>query len=86
VSNSKNIKFIQLRYTDVPGRFLAKYIAKHKEEEIYKYGIGFDGSSVIWPLGNGNIVSILRLYSTVKAKVFATILKNSDIWKSSEAI
>jgi glutamine synthetase len=49
VSNNKNIKFIQLRYTDVPGRFLAKYVAKHKEEEIenlYKYGIGFDGSSV----------------------------------------
>jgi glutamine synthetase len=49
VSRNEDIKFIQLRYTDVPGRFLAKYIAKHKEEEIedlYKYGIGFDGSSV----------------------------------------
>jgi glutamine synthetase len=49
VSKNKDIKFIQIRYTDVPGRFLAKYIAKHKEEEkenLYKYGIGFDGSSV----------------------------------------
>jgi len=49
VSKNEDIKFIQLRYRDVPGRFLAKYIAKHKEEEIenlYKYGIGFDGSSV----------------------------------------
>jgi glutamine synthetase len=49
VSKNEDIKFIQLRYTDVPGKFLAKYIAKHKEEEIenlYKYGIGFDGSSV----------------------------------------
>jgi glutamine synthetase len=49
VSQNEDIRFIQLRYTDVPGRFLAKYIANHKEEEIenlYKYGIGFDGSSV----------------------------------------
>jgi glutamine synthetase len=49
VSQNEDIKFIQLRYTDVPGRFLAKYIANHKEEGIenlYKYGIGFDGSSV----------------------------------------
>ena len=49
MSKNEDIKFIQLRYTDVPGRFLAKYVANHKEEEIenlYKYGIGFDGSSV----------------------------------------
>jgi glutamine synthetase len=49
VSKNQDIKFVQIRYTDVPGRFLAKYIANHKEEEIenlYKYGIGFDGSSV----------------------------------------
>jgi glutamine synthetase len=49
VSKNEDIKFVQIRYTDVPGRFLAKYVAKHKEEEIenlYKYGIGFDGSSV----------------------------------------
>jgi glutamine synthetase len=49
MSTNKNPKFIQIRYTDVPGRFLAKYIAKNKEydiENLYKYGIGFDGSSV----------------------------------------
>jgi glutamine synthetase len=49
VSQNEDIKFIQLRYTDVPGRFLAKYIANHQEEGIenlYKCGIGFDGSSV----------------------------------------
>jgi glutamine synthetase len=49
VSKKEDIKFIQIRYTDVPGRFLAKYVAQHKEEEIenlYNYGIGFDGSSV----------------------------------------
>ena len=49
MSKSEEPKFIQLRYTDVPGRFLAKYVAKNKEfdiENLYKYGIGFDGSSV----------------------------------------
>ncbi|MGB8642980.1 MAG: glutamine synthetase beta-grasp domain-containing protein [Nitrososphaeraceae archaeon] len=49
MSKNEDPKFIQIRYTDVPGRFLAKYIAKNKEydiENLYKYGIGFDGSSV----------------------------------------
>jgi glutamine synthetase len=49
MSTNENPKFIQIRYTDVPGRFLAKYVAKNKEydiENLYKYGIGFDGSSV----------------------------------------
>jgi glutamine synthetase len=49
MSNNEDPKFIQVRYTDVPGRFLAKYVAKNKEfdiENLYKYGIGFDGSSV----------------------------------------
>lgn len=49
VAKNEDIKFIQIRYTDVAGRFLAKYVAKHKEEEIenlYKYVIGIDGSSV----------------------------------------
>lgn len=46
---NEDAKFIQLRYTDVPGRFLAKYVAKNRDfdiENFYKYGIGFDGSSV----------------------------------------
>jgi glutamine synthetase len=49
VSKNEDIKFIQIRYTDVPGRFLAKYVAKHQTAEIEslcKYGMGFDGSSV----------------------------------------
>jgi glutamine synthetase len=49
MSKNEDPKFIQIRYTDVPGRFLAKYVAKDKEydiENLYKYGIGFDGSSV----------------------------------------
>jgi hypothetical protein len=28
-SKNEDIKFIQIMYTDVPGRFLAKYLAKH---------------------------------------------------------
>ncbi len=49
MSTNENPKFIQIRYTDVPGRFLARYVAKNQEydiENLYKYGIGFDGSSV----------------------------------------
>jgi glutamine synthetase len=49
MAKNKDPEFIQLRYTDVPGRFLAKYVAKNKEydiENLYKYDIGFDGSSV----------------------------------------
>jgi hypothetical protein len=34
VSTNENPKFIQIRYTDVPGRFLAKYVAKNKETII----------------------------------------------------
>jgi glutamine synthetase len=52
MSKNEDPKFIQLRYTDPPDRFLAKYVAKNKEydiENLYKYGIGFDGSSVrVW--------------------------------------
>jgi glutamine synthetase len=45
---SKDIEFLQIRYTDVLGKFLAKYIWKDKEEpdDIFKLGIGLDGSSV----------------------------------------
>jgi glutamine synthetase len=49
VSKNEDIKFIQIRYTDIPGRYLAKYVAKHQTAEIEslcKYGMGFDGSSV----------------------------------------
>ena len=41
-------KFVRVRYTDVPGRFLAKYILKHDAdmEDFFRDGIGLDGSSV----------------------------------------
>ena len=40
--------FIQLRYTDVLGKFLAKYVFGNKEsfDSFFKIGIGVDGSSV----------------------------------------
>jgi glutamine synthetase len=41
------IKFVQIRYSDVPGRFLAKYISRdNQEDELFTLGVGFDGSSV----------------------------------------
>ncbi len=44
----KDIEFVQLRYTDVIGRFLAKYIFSDTEDpaEILQNGIALDGSSV----------------------------------------
>ena len=46
--NSSNIEFIQIRYTDVIGKFLAKYFQTEKSHiyEIFRTGIGLDGSSV----------------------------------------
>src|SRR5688572_10289285 len=46
--NSNNIEFIQIRYTDVIGKFLAKYFQTEKSQmyEIFRKGIGLDGSSV----------------------------------------
>ena len=44
----KDIEFVQLRYTDVVGRFLAKYIFSNTGDpaEILQNGIALDGSSV----------------------------------------
>ncbi|HJT47444.1 MAG TPA: glutamine synthetase beta-grasp domain-containing protein [Nitrososphaeraceae archaeon] len=43
-----NIKFLQIRYTDVPGRYLASYISDDNDnfESIFRDGAGLDGSSV----------------------------------------
>jgi glutamine synthetase len=51
IKETRDIRFIQIRYTDVPGRFLTKYISRNhgKEndlENLFGRGIGFDGSSV----------------------------------------
>lgn len=46
--DSNNIEFIQIRYTDVIGKFLAKYFQTDKNHiyEIFRTGISLDGSSV----------------------------------------
>jgi glutamine synthetase len=44
-----DVEFLQIRYTDVPGRFLASYILKYNDdnlENVFRDGIGLDGSSV----------------------------------------
>ncbi|MFL6341280.1 MAG: type I glutamate--ammonia ligase [Nitrososphaeraceae archaeon] len=41
--------FIQIRYTDLLGRFLARYFQTDNEEDLddfFRYGVGLDGSSV----------------------------------------
>jgi glutamine synthetase len=41
-------EFVQVRYTDVPGRFLAKYVYSGGADlrELFRGGVGVDGSSV----------------------------------------
>jgi glutamine synthetase len=43
-----DVEFVQIRYTDVPGRFLAKYVSADGTDlnESFRKGIGLDGSSV----------------------------------------
>ena len=46
----ENIDFLQIRYTDVPGRFLAKYLhLSDNPDSLYdslRGSVGVDGSSV----------------------------------------
>lgn len=48
ISELRNVDFIQIRYTDVPGRFLAKYLFSRSEDpyDYFRTGVGLDGSSV----------------------------------------
>ena len=43
-----NSEFIQIRYTDLLGKFLAKYVQTDKEHihDIFRTGVALDGSSV----------------------------------------
>ena len=43
-----DIKFLQIRYTDVPERFLASYILEGNDRfgSIFRDGVRLDGSSV----------------------------------------
>jgi glutamine synthetase len=43
-----DIEFLQIRYTDVPGKFLASYLLKDNDrlEDLFRDGVGLDGSSV----------------------------------------
>ncbi len=45
-SQFKDVEFIQLRYTDVVGRFLAKYAFVDSDPSAFLRGVGTDGSSV----------------------------------------
>ncbi len=46
--DNSDLKFIQIRYTDLLGKFLAKYIKTDETHihDIFRKGIGLDGSSV----------------------------------------
>jgi glutamine synthetase len=45
--NNKSLQFLQIRYTDVLGKFLARYLSMPADiEGFFRQGIGLDGSSV----------------------------------------
>jgi glutamine synthetase len=45
--DNKSLEFIQIRYTDVLGKFLARYLSIPPDiEGFFTHGIGLDGSSV----------------------------------------
>ena len=45
--DNKSLGFIQMRYTDLVGKFLARYLSKPDDlEGFFRDGIGLDGSSV----------------------------------------
>ena len=44
---NESLGFIQIRYTDLVGKFLARYLSKPADAEgFFRDGIGLDGSSV----------------------------------------
>ena len=47
-SNMQDVEFLQFRYTDILGRFLAKYAMTDNDQlqKLITNGIGLDGSSV----------------------------------------
>jgi glutamine synthetase len=46
-NNNKSLEFMQIRYTDVLGKFLARYLSMPADiEQFFRHGIGLDGSSV----------------------------------------
>jgi glutamine synthetase len=45
--DKKSLRFVQVRYTDVLGKFLARYLSMPADiEGFFRDGIGLDGSSV----------------------------------------
>ena len=47
-TDSPATDFMQIRYTDLLGKFLAKYIQIDKDlmQDVFRKGVGLDGSSV----------------------------------------
>ena len=78
-----NIEFLQIRYTDVPGRFLACYILKENNdciENLFKEGIGLDGSSVsgFVDISESDLI-LLPDISTIRVVPPATTMSSHNI-------
>ena len=88
--NMQDVEFLQLRYTDILGRFLAKYAMTDNDhlQKLITNGIGTDGSSVegFTPINDSDLLLIpdrhtLRLFPFAK-QVTATVI--SDVYRGYE--
>ena len=89
-NNMQDLEFLQVRYTDVFGRFLAKYAMTDNDQlqELITNGIGLDGSSVegFTTINDSDLVLIpdkytLRLFPFTK-QVTASVI--SDVYHGYE--
>ena len=83
-----DIGFLQIRYTDVPGRFLACYLLKgdNNIEDLFRDGIGLDGSSVrgfadinesdLILLPDRSTIRIISTTTTIPSHNIATVIAN----------
>jgi glutamine synthetase len=83
-----DIEFLQIRYTDVPGKFLACYLLKgdNNIEDLFRQGIGLDGSSVkgfadisesdLILLPDRSTIRIINRTTTIPDHNIATVIAN----------
>src|SRR6476659_6076794 len=89
-NNMQDLEFLQVRYTDVFGRFLAKYVMTDNDQlqNLITNGIGLDGSSVegFTTINDSDLVLIpdkytLRLFPFTK-QITASVI--SDVYRGYE--
>lgn len=85
--DNESLGFIQIRYTDLVGKFLARYLSKPSDPEgFFRDGIGLDGSSVrgFADIDDSDLLllpdmTIGRVVSVSKDRMIATVI--ADVYK-----